>query len=487
MYVLRIKVDTLGIPRCPYSQLNLKLTPLSGSIPFEFNLGGLKNSTGDFLNQKNQKYVYSVQDKYNCIFTDSIDLVPRDTMNLNVILYPPPCESANIFPVKANVSGSKKPYTFNWPRSFLAIGDSARYNESGYYEVEVRDNYNCLVKTGFNLTLPEGALQGVFTERKNLRCFKLNDGMLKIEGRGGVPPYKYLWSAGETSERIFNLEANKIYQVTIFDSDTCRYVMDGKLSQPDSLEIGINKTDKTCLESSNATISLIATGGNPSYRYSIDTSQGYQKDSIFYAVKEGNYLAVVRDDSSCTAAQPVSIGIKYVLNLTLDSIYQIKSGATIFINPSLSLIPSSAFYIPTWTPSLGLSCTDCLSTEFSGYHTTHLNLNLKYGEGCIADYTTLVKVEDTEKDELFVPNVFSPKAENEENRTFKAYSNRVLRFEMSIYNRWGEKVFDTDDIRIGWDGNYKGEPSPAGVYTYTLKLTKLDGIRLIKSGEVSLF
>jgi gliding motility-associated-like protein len=487
IYVLRIKVDTLGIPRCPYSQLNLKLTPLSGSIPFEFNLGGLKNSTGDFLNQKNQKYVYSVQDKYNCIFTDSIDLVPRDTMNLNVILYPPPCESANIFPVKANVSGSKKPYTFNWPRSFLAIGDSARYNESGYYEVEVRDNYNCLVKTGFNLTLPEGALQGVFTERKNLRCFKLNDGMLKIEGRGGVPPYKYLWSTGETSERIFNLEANKIYQVTIFDSDTCRYVMDGKLSQPDSLEIGINKTDKTCLESSNATISLIATGGNPSYRYSIDTSQGYQKDSIFYAVKEGNYLAVVRDDSSCTAAQPVSIGIKYVLNLTLDSIYQIKSGATIFINPSLSLMPSSAFYIPTWTPSLGLSCTDCLSTEFSGYHTTHLNLNLKYGEGCIADYTTLVKVEDTEKDELFVPNVFSPKAENEENRTFKAYSNRVLRFEMSVYNRWGEKVFDTDDIRIGWDGNYKGEPSPAGVYTYTLKLTKLDGIRLIKSGEVSLF
>jgi hypothetical protein len=138
----------------------------------------------------------------------------------------------------------------------------------------------------------------------------------------------------------------------------------------------------------------------------------------------------------------VSIGIKYVLNLTLDSIYQIKSGATIFINPSLSLMPSSAFYIPTWTPSLGLSCTDCLSTEFSGYHTTHLNLNLKYGEGCIADYTTLVKVEDTEKDELFVPNVFSPKAENEENRTFKAYSNRVLRFEMSVYNRWGEKLYE---------------------------------------------
>lgn len=487
MYVLRIKLDTLGIPRCPYSLLNLKITPLSGSSPFEFSLGNVKNNSGDFLDQKNRKYTINVKDQYNCSYLDSVDLVPTDTMKLNLILYPPPCESANIFPVKANVTGSKQPYTFDWPRAFKSIYDSARYDLSGYYEVEVSDIYNCLIKDNFNLTLPDGALHGVISEKKNLRCFNLNDGMMKIEGKGGIPPYKFLWSTGETTEKILNLQAKKLYQVTVFDADTCQYVLGDSLGQPDSLEISVNTADKTCIESSNGAITIQAKGGSGNYLYSIDTNNGYQKDNRFNSVNEGTYIARVRDDSACISELPVILDIKYKLNITLDSIFKIKSGESVFINPTINLTPSSAFYIAAWTPSQGLNCSDCLNPEFSGYHTTRLNLNLKYGQGCIADYTTIVQVENTEKDELFIPTAFSPNAENVENQTFKAYSNRVLRFEMSVYNRWGEKVFETDDIRRGWDGNYKGEPAAKGVYTYTLRLTKLDGIRIVKSGEVMLF
>lgn len=487
MYVLRIKVDTLGIPRCPYSLLNLRMTALTGTSPFEYNLGSIKNTTGDFSNQKNAKYVYIVNDAFNCSFSDSVDLVPRDTMKLSLTLYPPPCESANIFPVKANLTGSRGPLNFDWPRAYRTDYDSASYNLSGYYEVNVRDVYNCLVSSNFTLTLPDGALHGVISEKKNLRCNQLNDGILKIEGRGGIPPYKYLWSTGETTEKIQNLKAHFKYQVTIFDSDTCRYALEDTLTQPDSLIVNAVVVDKTCVESTNGTISVLPKGGISPYKYSIDSSLGFQRDSQFLSVNEGNYTITVRDDSACVYSLQAVLDIKYKLTLTLDSVYNIKSGETIFINPKLTLTPNSAFYLAEWSPGLGLSCTDCLSTEYSGYHTTRLNLNLKYGDGCIADYSTLVKVEGTENDELFVPNAFSPSAEKIENQTFKAYANRVLRFEMSIYNRWGEKVFATDDIRIGWDGTYKGEPAAKGVYTYTLRLTKLDGIRIVKSGEVSLF
>jgi gliding motility-associated-like protein len=486
MYVLRIKLDTLGIPRCPYSLLNLKMSPLTGTSPFEFNLGGLKNNTGDFSNQKNIKYVYTINDVFNCSFTDSVDLVPRDTMKLSLILYPPPCESANIFPVKAKVTGSKSPYIFEWPRAFQSFDDSARFNLSGFYQVNVRDFYNCLVSSSFNLALPDGALQGVI-EKKNLRCHNLNDGVLKIEGRGGIQPYNYLWSTGETSQKIQNLKANVKYKVTVFDSDTCRYELEESLTQPDSLEASVRKTDKTCIESTNGSIQVFAKGGTPKFKYSLDTTLGFQKDSFFNYIDAGNYSVSVIDDSLCQVSLPVLIDIKYKLSLTLDSIFQIKAGETVFLNPSLNLTPSSAFYIAEWTPSLGLSCTDCLSPEYSGYHTTYLDLNLKYGEGCITNISTLIKVVGTQDDELFIPNTFSPNAEKIENRTFKAYANRVLRFEMSVYNRWGEKVFETDDIRQGWDGNYKGELAAKGVYTYILRLTKLDGIRIVRSGEVNLF
>lgn len=487
IYVLRIKVDTLGIPRCPYSLLNLRMTPLTGTSPFEYNLGSNQNSTGDFSNQKNTKYVYTIKDAFNCSFTDSVDLVPRDTMMLSLTLYPPPCESANIFPVKANLTGSRGPYNFDWPRAYQTIYDSARFNLSGFYEVQVRDVYNCLVSTNFTLKLPDGALHGVISEKKNLRCHQLNDGILKIEGRGGISPYKYLWNTGETTDRIQNLKADFKYQVTIFDSDTCRYIVQDTLSQPDSLIVNAIVLDKTCVESTNGSISVQPRGGISPYKYSLDSNTGFQSDSQFYNVNQGSYSVFVVDDSACQSSIQARLDIKYKLNVTLDSIYNIKSGESIFLNPKLTLTPNSAFYIAEWSPGVGLSCTDCLSTEYSGYASSWLNLNLQYGDGCIADYSTFIRVEDTKDDELFVPNAFSPNAEKIENQTFKAYANRVLRFEMAVYNRWGEKVFETDDIRIGWDGTYKGEPAAKGVYTYTLRLTKLDGIRIVKSGEVSLF
>lgn len=490
-YKLRVRIDTLGIPRCPYSPLNIRLTALNGNPLYDYKLGPFNNFTGEFKDIVNKKYIFEVEDDNGCGFKDSIDLVPRDTMQLKLNLYPPPCESANIFPIKANVVGGKQPYSFDWPRAYQVIYDSARYNLSGFYELTVRDAYNCQVMASFNLRLPDGALHGVFTEKKNLRCYNLSDGELKIQGRGGIPPYKYLWFSGDTQQKLTKLQANTSYSVTITDDDNCKYISVDTLLQPDSLSLRVETTDKICKESNNGAIKIFPIGGTPGYLYSIDSNKGYSKELYFPSIDHGNYVCIVKDDSSCIASESVNIDIKYKINVQLDSVYQIIAGETLQLNPKVDLTPSSAFYVPLWTPSLGLSCTDCLNTEYSGYHTTHFTLKLSYGEGCIESISTKIDVNGTvngaSPDELYVPTAFSPKAENEENRSFKAYANRVLRFEMAVYNRWGEKVFETDDIRKGWDGNYKGEPAQSGVYTYRLKLTKLDGVKLVKTGETTLF
>jgi hypothetical protein len=487
MYVLRIKFDTLGIPRCPYSLLNLRMSPLSGSSPHEFSLGSTKNYSGNFLNQVNAKYMILVKDFFECEYRDSIDLVPTDTMTINLLKYPPPCETANIFPVKANVQGGKQPYVFDWPRSYWYKQDSARFNQTGYYEVKVTDAYGCEIKTSLQLRLPDGALHGEIVDKKNLRCYKSNDGKLKIEARGGYSPYTYLWNTKDTSAALSALAANITYTVTITDDENCNYVVSDTLAEPDSLYFTYTYSELLCKENENGTIMISPKGGSLNYVYRVDTNAIYSKGAFFNGLKYGQYYISVKDDSSCLASQPLYLDYKYKMSLTLDTVFQINAGESVFINPTIQLTPSSAFYIPNWSPGEGLSCTDCLSTEFNGYHTTRLNLNLKYGLGCNADYSTLIKVENTQKDELFVPNAFSPSAEKLENQTFKAYANRVLRFEMSVYNRWGEKVFETDDIRVGWDGRYKGEPAQPGIYTYTLRLTKLDGNRIVKSGEVNLF
>jgi hypothetical protein len=55
-----------------------------------------------------------------------------------------------------------------------------------------------------------------------------------------------------------------------------------------------------------------------------------------------------------------------------------------------------------------------------------------------------------------------------------------------IHNRWGQKVFETEDIGRCWDGTFKGVEAATGVYAYNLYLKQLDGTVVNKVGTVVL-
>lgn len=77
-----------------------------------------------------------------------------------------------------------------------------------------------------------------------------------------------------------------------------------------------------------------------------------------------------------------------------------------------------------------------------------------------------------------VPNAFNPNSAAEENRTFKVFAdpeNRVTKFAMYIYNRWGQLVFQTEDITEGWDGTQNGQECNPGVYVWTIYQEGADG------------
>lgn len=55
-----------------------------------------------------------------------------------------------------------------------------------------------------------------------------------------------------------------------------------------------------------------------------------------------------------------------------------------------------------------------------------------------------------------------------------------------IFNRWGELVFDTQDMKIGWDGTYKNEKLLPAVFVYYVDVQCIDGRRTIKKGNITL-
>lgn len=86
---------------------------------------------------------------------------------------------------------------------------------------------------------------------------------------------------------------------------------------------------------------------------------------------------------------------------------------------------------------------------------------------------------------VFIPNIFSPNSDGANDILYLRGEN-IKEATISIYNRWGEKVYESNDITKGWDGTYKDKPCPAEVYVYYVNVTFINGVTEQKNGNITL-
>lgn len=87
--------------------------------------------------------------------------------------------------------------------------------------------------------------------------------------------------------------------------------------------------------------------------------------------------------------------------------------------------------------------------------------------------------------DIFVPNTFTPNGDGF-NDIMYARGHKLAEIYFAIYNRWGEMVFETNNIKVGWDGNYKGRPADVGVFGYYVKAKCQNGLETFKKGNITL-
>jgi gliding motility-associated-like protein len=85
-----------------------------------------------------------------------------------------------------------------------------------------------------------------------------------------------------------------------------------------------------------------------------------------------------------------------------------------------------------------------------------------------------------------IANAFSPNKDGQNDIIFvKGYG--IEEIEFRIYNRWGQLIFESNDINVGWDGTFKGVPQEAEVYVYTLKAKFKNGVETdLRKGNITL-
>jgi gliding motility-associated-like protein len=87
---------------------------------------------------------------------------------------------------------------------------------------------------------------------------------------------------------------------------------------------------------------------------------------------------------------------------------------------------------------------------------------------------------------VYIPNAFTPNGDGIDDY-FSVFGTTLYSVSMKIFDRWGEKVFDSGDSQwASWDGTYRGVMQPPGMFVYYVQLTFLDGSQETREGSITL-
>ncbi|MEW6467573.1 MAG: gliding motility-associated C-terminal domain-containing protein [Bacteroidota bacterium] len=172
-----------------------------------------------------------------------------------------------------------------------------------------------------------------------------------------------------------------------------------------------------------------------------------------------------------------------VMSVTVNPIPVADAGPAVSISTgSSTTLNGTGGGSYSWAPVTGLSCTTCPNPTANPTVTTTYTLFVS-ANGCFSSDTVTVSV--TDQFEWFVPSAFSPNGDGMNDILF-VRGVGVKTVHLVIYDRVGEKVFETNDISIGWDGTFKGQAMNNAVFVYYATVEFLDGTFESKKGDVTL-
>ena len=147
----------------------------------------------------------------------------------------------------------------------------------------------------------------------------------------------------------------------------------------------------------------------------------------------------------------------------------------------------SGNYTYQWEPSTGLSTPTSHETAAMPHETTSYTVSVIDEYGCKLSKDVTIEVQPLVCDDplVFIPNTFTPNNDGK-NDILYVRSSILKNFTIKIYNRWGELIFESNSLDIGWDGTYKGKLCEQGVYDYYITGSCINDEKITKKGNITL-
>ncbi len=367
--------------------------------------------------------------------------------------------------------GSSGSYTYVWNPN-VSTTNSALGLSVGNYDVVVSDVNQCTASISVSVTSPTQVI--VNATSANALCFGTSTGSVIASASGGTGAVNYTLSDGTNTQSSstgqFNFLAAGTYTVVATDASLCTATTSVNVGEPSQIVSTANVVEASCFGFTDGQITATASGGTPPYSYSLST--GAQNIlGMFTGLAAGNYSLSVSDANNCSTSVSVTVSEPPVVIISVNPDTAILDmGETILLSASTNQTRVVTY---NWQPGIGLSCTDCPNPLFTGNYSSVFTVTATTDFGCSG--TTVVNVTVVPSYDIFIPNAFTPNGDGV-NDVWQLFGKLlgIKQLEVAVFNRWGEKVFESRDINFAWDGSYKGILQNPGVYVYTAKLVWLN-------------
>jgi hypothetical protein len=469
VYALPVVSFISSAPALTCNQVDVDITA-SGGVTYNWLNSLGSNATINV--QDDAVYQVEVTDANGCLSVDGY-AVPMDTSTNCAIMSSDTELNCGVTDIDLDVIGGS---VYDWNNGW-STSSSVTVNTPGQYVVNVTHNNGCSrllsILIDQDITIPTLSIVNN-TGTDTLTCNTTN---IQLMAGGAV---NYSWSGGLGNGSLSNITTAGIYTVTGVGANFCQsdttYEIFENVTPPLATLAGSGNVLDCFIDS----VQLIASGG---VTYQWNLSLASNTEDTVVTLLPGNYTVTVFAENGCSDTATWNIewnrffpdsSFNYQPQVIMDedaaveldgpsipgvNYYWIIDGDTLFNGDDLSY--TFASFVPG-------DYTVCMIAE--------------YTDLCRSDSCQVITVNESEQ--LFIPNSFSPGNDGVNDGFYPVFSNDDLLefYELSIFNRWGERIFYSIDPKQAWDGGYqKGEGYYLmdGAVPYVLKYKTYQQIDLV--------
>jgi gliding motility-associated-like protein len=461
-----------------------QMVPEVGTLTYLWN-DPLQQTTQTAVGLTAGTYTCTITSSQNCTVTTTVTVTVDNPMQPSIVAQTDvTCHASNTGTATVGITNGTAPFIYNWSGS-SSTTEFANDLFVGNHTVDVSDANGCTAQLSFTLSEPP-ALQITGISIPQEICPGA-DANLSAQGIGGSTPYTYTWYVDNTQVAQGQ---NVVATPTSYLTTYCVVLTEQCGSPADTLCTTVSWPEDII----PSFISDTTRGCNPTTISFQNTTESSLIANIFFQFGDGSSVNVGPTQpfthtytyaGEFTPQMTVTTINGCVYTQSFPNYIQIGDYPTanfswypsqpVMFNPTANFLDLSSADVTQWNWTFQAgepgtsSATNPISTFPLGEVDEYLvTLYVTTDFGCVDSFSTFVPVISDVV--IFAPNTFTPDDDlfNEGWRVFMQGID-IYQFNLLIFNRWGEIVWESNNVEVAWDGTYNEQPAPQGTYVWKIR------------------